>query len=89
MTKAELAKALNERVYPMLQELGVEGCVITGYLSSGEGRLGKFSLLVSDHNCAIEDGLAPLVNFSAMWCAPAREFSPPAVTPDPPLGDNG
>jgi hypothetical protein len=91
MTPPQIGTAFSERIFPLLQELGCEGCVVTGYLSNGEGRLGKFSIMMGNRgNAAIEDGMAPLAAFSSMWCSPPKEFGPPSESSaEPPLGGNG
>ena len=69
----------------MLQELGIEGFVIAGYLSNGDGKVGRFAMCVAN-SPPVEDGLRHLATFSGMWAAPAEEFTPPAQ-PEPPLGN--
>lgn len=82
MTKADFQKQFQERVAPMLQEMGVEGFVIAGYMTDGERKFGRFALSVTTNPMA-EDGLLPLTRFAAMWSAPAAEFAPP-----PPLHED-
>ncbi len=82
MTSAEFQKALGERVIPVLQEMGVDGFVAAGYISDGEGKMGRFAICHVNKNPAIEDGLRNLATFASMWSGPAKEFGPPP--PDKP-----
>lgn len=81
---------INQRIFPLMQEAGVDGCVITGYFTGAEGRQGKFNLLLARHSqVALVDALVPLARFGSMWCAPSAEFSPPSVPPIPGSGVDG
>jgi hypothetical protein len=89
MDRTQLEKAIRERIAPILQEMGVEGCVIAGYIQTGDRRTGKFtSMFANPANIAVEDGLKPLLAFAGMWSAPPREFAapPPPEAPAPAPG---
>ena len=83
MTRAEFNKALGERILPQLQEMGVDGFVMAGYVTDGEGKMSRFASMLTNKSPAIEDGLSKLAVYLAMWSAPAVEFTPPAPTPAP------
>jgi hypothetical protein len=69
---------MTEQIFPRLEEMGVDGCVITGYFTGPEGKQGKFSLMMGRNGMvAVLDGLNPLAQFGSVWCAPPREFGPP------------
>lgn len=79
MTKDEFSKNLQERVVPLLEELGIEGFVLAGYATDGDGHMGRFAVGQTNRNAAIEDGLRQMCHIATMWSAPAQEFGPPSA----------
>lgn len=77
MTAHEFQKAFEERVAPVLGEMGVIGFAVAGYVEDGEGRTGRFALAHTNGNPIVEDAMSPLIRFTRVWSAPAREFCPP------------
>lgn len=81
MDRPQFNAALAERVLPLLEELGVEGCVIAGYAADGDGKLHRFVSGTTNRNPAIEDALSKWTFALSMWAAPAQEFGPPSEQP--------
>jgi hypothetical protein len=78
-TKSQFVEHISQNIFPKMEEAGVDGCVIAGYYSDETGRQCKFSLLLGRNGkVSVQDGLIPLAQFAAMWCAPPAEFGPPA-----------
>lgn len=76
MTAQEFQVMFKERAIPVLQEMGISGFVISGYIENGEGKTGRFATCVAT-TPPVEDGLRQLATFAGMWAAPAAEFAPP------------
>lgn len=83
MSAPDFKKQFEERIIPQLKELGVEGFSIVGYMTDGDGRMGRFALAQAS-NPAVSDGLQKMICLSAMWSAPAQEFGAPLPGPNIP-----
>ena len=83
MDRSQFNTALTERVLPILEELGVEGFVMGGYVSDSEGKLTRFASANISKNPAIEDGLSKWAIALSMWSAPPQEFAPPPAASAP------
>lgn len=87
MTSEQIAKVITDDIAPKLEELGIEGFVMSGYRVDNDGVLRKFTVCQSNKNVAIEDGLQPLVAFGQVWgSAPRRPAAPQDLPPDDPDG---
>lgn len=70
---------VGRRIVPILEEFGIEGFVMTGYIRCNDGKLERFSAAcTTKDNAAINDGLAKVAAFSTMWAADATDLSKPA-----------
>ena len=74
---------LGRRIVPVMQEYGMTAFVIAGYMEDGEGTVKRFCIAQTGGNPAYEDGLRPLVNFSAMWGATPAITEPKNDGPPP------
>jgi hypothetical protein len=61
--------ALAERVVPIMQDYGLSGFVLIGYLSDADGGLKRVCIVNTARNPAIEDGLRPLIHAAHVWGA--------------------
>jgi hypothetical protein len=52
-----------------MQEMGLSGFVLVGYLEDGEGRLQRVCIANTAKNPAMEDGLRPLIHAAHVWGA--------------------
>lgn len=64
---ADHMRALGERVIPILQEFGVTGFVLTGYVENSDGKRERILFVNTQGDPAMEDGLRPLIQFGHMW----------------------
>ncbi len=82
---ADQLRALGERVIPILQEFGVTGFVLTGYVEDADGKRNRVLFVNTQKDPAMEDGLRPLIQFSHMWAqtpmSPPDSDEPPGRTP--------
>lgn len=79
MEKAAALGEIGKKIVPILEEFGIEGFVIGGYIQVHEGRIERFTAAcMPKDNAAITDGLGHLVAFTGMWAANAApRTSPP------------
>lgn len=82
---ADHMRALGERVIPILQEFGVTGFVLAGYVENPEGNRERLLFVNTHGDPAMEDGLRPLIQFGHIWShVPQQEPDeqpPPDRTP--------
>jgi hypothetical protein len=74
----EQLSALAERAVPLLNEFGLRGFVLVGYLESADGKKQRVCIANTDHDAALEDGLRPMIQFAHMWGASTQ---PPPMPP--------
>lgn len=88
MTSQEICQEISANISPKLEELGIEGFVMSGYLVDSEGKMKKFTVCQTNKNVAIEDGLAPLARFASIWGTPneMQRGAFPGPQQDPPSG---
>jgi len=84
MTAMELAKELKLKMKSQLDELGVEGFVLMGYVKDGDGKINRFAVANSGDNPAVEDGLRQIVAFANVWTQPTPR---PGAEPQKPAVD--
>ncbi len=60
---------LAERIAPHLQECGVVGFVLAGYVTNAEGKVTRMTMASGpdEKNAAIGDGLRKMQNIAIMW----------------------
>ena len=74
--------ALAQRIVPVMQDYGLSGFVLIGYLSDAEGNLRRVCIVNDGKNPAIQDGLRPLIQMAHVWgAAPPETSLPPEATP--------
>lgn len=64
---------------PLLEEAGIDGFVIAGYVNQGDGKLVRLAMVCTGKNVAVEDGLRSVATFVSMWSAPCQEFNQPSA----------
>lgn len=80
MEKAEALELIGRKIVPTLEEFGIEGFVITGYIKCDGDRVERFTACCTPKkNAAIEDGLGKLAIFSSMWAASQPSQVPPGA----------
>lgn len=69
MTAQEVGKQINERVVPMLSELGVEAFVMAAYVKDGDGKVTRVTFGAPSDNPAYDDGLRNIITLANQWGA--------------------
>jgi hypothetical protein len=58
---------IKRRITPQLQEMGVTGFLIVGYMTLGDGSKSRLLLVSDGGDPAIADGLRPVAHTGAIW----------------------
>lgn len=94
MTREELNAEIAKRVAPRLEELGIEGFIMAGYVVDGQGMMSRFACGQTNKNPAIEDGLGSLCLAVSVWAgrqpdpSPAKNIATQAPQPEQPGGSS-
>lgn len=72
---------LAERAIPLLNEFGLEGFVLFGYLADAGGSLRRVCIANTAGNPAFEDGLRQFLVMGQIWGASSASLAP---NPDSP-----
>lgn len=62
-----ITEEIKKRIVPQLQEMGVTGFVLCGYMELGDGSKSRLLLVHDAGDPAIADGLRPLAMHGAVW----------------------
>lgn len=69
-------EGLAQRIVPIMQDFGLSGFVLVGYLSDADGNLKRVCIANTMKNPAFEDGLRPLIQFAHIWGVTPTEPKP-------------
>jgi hypothetical protein len=72
---------IKRRITPQLQEMGVTGFVICGYMVLGDGTKSRLLLVSDGGDPSIADGLRPLAHAGAVWGGLFNRLQPPHENP--------
>ena len=67
MTPPEVCQEVADRIAPQLQELGLNACLICGYVEDGNGKVSKVTMGWLGNNPAYADGLRNLQALAEQW----------------------
>ena len=80
MKQQEALTEVGKRIVPILQEFGIEGVSMAGYIRCDGTQLERFtSGFVANNDASISDGLGQLAVFSAMWAAGPQHHKLPST----------
>lgn len=68
---------IKTRITPQLQEMGVDGFLIVGYMTLGDGSKSRLLLVSDGGDPAIRDGLHPVAHAAAVWGGLFNRPQPP------------
>lgn len=71
-----------------MQDFGLSGFLIVGYLEDGDGRLRRVCIANAAKNPAFEDGLRPMIHAAHIWGAQPAVSGRPADEPPPTEPEN-
>lgn len=81
-------EALAERIVPIMQDFGLSGFVLIGYMETTDGPMRRVCVANTAKNPAFEDGLRPMIHAAHLWGAqPAVSGRPDENPPPPPAED--
>ncbi len=63
----KITEEIKRRISPQLQEMGVTGFLLVGYMTLGDGSKSRVMMVVDGGDPAIHDGLQRLSFASAVW----------------------
>ncbi len=76
MNQQQALVEIGKRVLPILQEFGVEACVILGYIRTEEKTERFVAVNVPRNDASQVDGMRQPVLFATMWAAPDHPQPP-------------
>lgn len=62
-----ITEEIKRRITPQLQEMGVTGCMVVGYMTLGDGSKTRFLFVSDGGDPAVKDGLRAPAFASAVW----------------------
>lgn len=67
---------IKKRISPQLEEMGVEGFLLIGYIRTGDGKRNRLMMVSAGDDPAIADGLEPVARAGAVWAGMIKPWRP-------------
>lgn len=71
-----MIEEIKKRIGPQLEEMGIEGFVLAGYISTGDGKRSRIILGNDGGDPSIKDGLTPVNTAILIWADVLKPWRP-------------